>query len=342
MRGQGELQGAGQGVVGGWKTKCSSVEQLMLAGSNFPPKLCFMAIGMLQQQRENPFSDFLEKSLHSGFTCGQVLGFVFVVLSLWLRFSDHTRVVFETDGLYTGAFIFGVVVLILLGLSMLTVAIFGYYGAFSEKKYALEVFSALVGTLALAEGVVGFLVYYKREEIGGIVVQAYDSMYLQQANNNIHGRGNPDIIATFSFIHSKFHCCGPTGFTLIEILKSTCPDPDSFGENFMMPNCPDVIAKVVNRQASRVMLIFFGIGTLMIVALICSAVLTSNIRSSASSPQYMSLTYSTPAHTNIKPPHTELSTFFSPYPDKDPVVFPPLTLANIPGARTKCIQSRQL
>lgn len=66
-----------------------------------------------------------------------------------------------------------------------------------------------------------------------------------------------------------------------------------------------------------------------IIALICSTILSKQLRLSASSPQYIILTQSTAIPPNPAPPQQEF-----PHLDQDPVVFTPLTVANIPVAQT--------
>ncbi|KAK2833830.1 hypothetical protein Q5P01_017719 [Channa striata] len=256
-----------------------------------------------------------------------VLGFAFLGLGLWLRFSASTKGIFEIDVLQSGAFVIGVTVLIVLGLMMLVVVMFGDYGACSEKRCALQVFSALVTILAVAEGVVGFLAYSKRDEVGQSVAEFYNTMYVLYVNNG----GDPAIGITLTFIHNMLHCCGVTGIAVIEMAQSTCPKPDGFFEHIKMPSCPGVITDVFDSKGALVMGVFVGTGALLIVALICSSILSHSIRSSVSSPQYIVLTQSTPVLTN--PQHELLSTTSYPYPDPDPVVFPPLTVANIPVAQ---------
>ncbi|KAF3700529.1 CD9 antigen [Channa argus] len=255
-----------------------------------------------------------------------VLGFAFLGLGLWLRFSNSTRGIFQTDGLNSGAFVMGVTVLIVLGLVMLIVVMFGDYGACSEKRCALQVFCVLVTLLAVAEGVVGFLAYSKRDAVGASIAEFYDTMYLLYVNS-----ADPALAVTLTFINNALHCCGLTGVSIIEIAQGTCPKPDGFFEHIKMPSCHGVITNVFDTKASLVMGIFVGTGALLIIALICSSVLCCTIRSSVSAPQYIVLTHSTPFLTNPQPEFVSNSSYA--YSDQDPVVFPPLTVANIPVAQ---------
>ncbi|XP_042371436.1 CD9 antigen-like, partial [Plectropomus leopardus] len=69
----------------------------------------------------------------------QVVGFVFLGLGLWLRFSDSTRPIFEVEALNSSAFVMIVTILIALGSVMLIVVVFGDYGACNEKRCSLQV-----------------------------------------------------------------------------------------------------------------------------------------------------------------------------------------------------------
>ncbi|KAF3700532.1 hypothetical protein EXN66_Car016219 [Channa argus] len=189
-----------------------------------------------------------------------VVGFAFLFLSVLLRSSISKIGSFETD---YAAFV-GVAVLIVLSLVVQIVVTFGCYGACSENKCALQVFSVLVAVLAITEGLVGFSVY---------------------------------------------------------------------------SNCYEICLQVLSifyTESSVVIGLFLATEALLITALICSIVLSCNIDSSVPSPQYIALTYSTPVLDNIqKSPH-EFSTSSYPHPEKAPVVFPSLTVANIPGIPAKC------
>ncbi|TKS91532.1 CD9 antigen [Collichthys lucidus] len=252
-----------------------------------------------------------------------LLGFVFLGLGLWLRFSESTRGFFELQG--SSAFVMAVIVLIALGSVMLIVVAFGDHGACNEKRCPLQVFSILLGFLAVAEIAVGVLAYANRTVVGQNIAEFYASMYLLYATS-----GDPIVGATLAFIHKTLHCCGATGVKMFEVVQNTCPKPDGF-LGLVMPACPGIIVNVFDSKASMVLGIFLGTGALLIIALICSMTLSRQLRQSASSPQYIILTQP----TNPQPsPHQHVFASTS-YPqlDQEPVVFTPLTVANIPAAQ---------
>ncbi|KAM7372375.1 hypothetical protein PAMP_009548 [Pampus punctatissimus] len=202
-----------------------------------------------------------------------VVGFAFLGLGMWLRFSYNTRGIFEVEQLNSSAFVIGVTVLIALGSIMLIVVSFGDYGACNGKRCALQVFSVLVAILALAEVVVGVLAYSRSDEVGMSISEFYSSMYALYVIN-----GDPAMGVTLTFIHKMLYCCGVTGVPLIELAKKTCPTPNSFMDNLYMPNCPGIIVDVFNSKAPLVMGIFIGTGALLITALVCSSILLKEFK----------------------------------------------------------------
>ncbi|XP_038129703.1 CD9 antigen-like isoform X1 [Cyprinodon tularosa] len=261
-----------------------------------------------------------------------VVGFAFLGLGLWLRFSGSTRGIFEIDQLSSSTFVIGVTVLIVLGSVMLFVVAFGDYGACNEKKCALQVFSVLIFFLAIAEIVVGALAYSNSHEVGRRLGEFYVSLYTIYVNSQ-----DPAIGVTLTFIHNSLHCCGMTGVSLIELVKQTCPKPDGFMEHIVMSNCPLTIVNVFESRAPLVMGIFVGTGALLTVAMICSGVLSSQIRRLSSSPQYIILSTNTPSlaapqlYPQPYPQHVTNS--INSFPDQDPVVFTPLPTINLPLAQ---------
>uniref|UniRef100_A0A672IZ62 Tetraspanin n=1 Tax=Salarias fasciatus TaxID=181472 RepID=A0A672IZ62_SALFA len=226
-----------------------------------------------------------------------LVGFAFLGLGLWLRFSENTRGIFDIESVNSSAFVIGVTVMIALGLVMLVVVTVGDYGVCSEKRCALSVFSVLLTFLAIAEGVVGFLAFTKREEVGFRMGEFYTSLYTLYATS-----GDPALAVTLTFIHKMLDCCGITGVPIIEIAKKTCPKSDNFFKSIVMDSCPKIILTVFDSKASLVMGIFLGTGALLIVALICSVTLSNKIRQAASAPQYIILTQTAPSPTGFHPP----------------------------------------
>ncbi|KAK5914476.1 hypothetical protein CgunFtcFv8_008916 [Champsocephalus gunnari] len=97
-----------------------------------------------------------------------------------------------------------------------------------------------------------------------------------------------------------------------------------------MDACPMAIINVFNRNAPLVMGVFVGTGALLLLALICSSTLSKKLKT-PSSPQYIILTQPPPSQLEYIPTSTSISYSFS---DQEPVVFTPLTVANIPIVMT--------
>ncbi|XP_047213745.1 CD81 antigen-like isoform X1 [Girardinichthys multiradiatus] len=257
-----------------------------------------------------------------------VVGFAFLGLGLWLRCSENTRGIFTIGEPDSSTFVTGVTVMIALGIVMLIVVLFGDYGACNEKRCALQVFSVLVFLLAIAEFAVGGLAWSNRMEAGLHLGKFYVSLYERYVMSQ-----DPAIGVILTFIQNSLHCCGITGVSVIEIGQQTCPKPSGFFEHIKMDSCPITIVTVFDSRAPLVMGIFIGTGALLIVAVICSGVLSSQIHRVSSSPQYIILSPSTPslAAPQPYPPHVTVSN--NSFPDQDPVVFTPLPAVNIPLAQ---------
>ncbi|KAK1878172.1 CD9 antigen [Dissostichus eleginoides] len=228
-----------------------------------------------------------------------LVGFVFLGLGLWLRFSNSTRAIFEFEALNSSAFVIAVTVLIITGSVMLIVVVFGDYGACNEKRCALQIFSVLVTILAVAVVVLGVTANSSKEEIGlrmGEFTLAYMCCIWLTATQFL-----------LSLSHSSKNC-----FTAVERLGDVA--------------CPGVIVDVFNVKAPLVMGVFVGTGALLLLALICSSTLAKKLKT-PSSPQYIILTQPQTSQLEYIPTSTSIS--YS-YPDQEPVVFTPLTVANIP------------
>ncbi|XP_031726718.1 CD9 antigen-like [Anarrhichthys ocellatus] len=261
-----------------------------------------------------------------------LVGFAFLGIGLWLRFSNGTRGIFQIEALNSSVFVMAVTVLIALGSVMLIVVAFGDYGACNGKRCALQVFSVLLTILALAEVAVGVIGYSNKDAVRLNIVEFYTSMYVLYGTSG----GDPVIGATLTFIHSMLHCCGLTGVPLVELVKHTCPEPDGFLEHFKMDSCPEAILSVFESKAELVMGIFVGTGALLVIALICSIILNRKLRLSESPAQYIILTQSTSVLGNPIPQHGFVSTSYpypvvsTAYPNPDPVVSTPYPVVSTP------------
>ncbi|XP_005738038.1 CD81 antigen isoform X2 [Pundamilia nyererei] len=202
-----------------------------------------------------------------------VVGFAFLGLGLWLRFSDNTRAIFHVEEFSSSAFVMGVTVLIALGAVMLFVVMFGDYGACNEKRCALQVFSALLAILATLVVVIGVLANIKSDEVGLRFAELYASLYALYVANQ-----DPGIAITLTFIHNTLHCCGVTGFPIMELVKHTCPEPDGFFEYIKMDSCSGVIAGVFIGKAPMMTGIFVGTGVLLMTAMVCAIVLLNQLK----------------------------------------------------------------
>ncbi|XP_041735500.1 CD9 antigen isoform X1 [Coregonus clupeaformis] len=237
-----------------------------------------------------------------------LVGLAMLGLGLWLRFSSETRGFFNID-LNTQQFVIGVSVLIALGAVILLVAAFGDYGACNENRTALGVFSCLLGILAGVQIGVGVIAYVRSDEVGKQLAEFYTTVYAQYV-----AKGDPGMAVTLSIFHNGLHCCGIIG-ALDFLVKKTCPKT-GFIETFTLPACPTVIVDIFVSKAPLVMGLFLGTATMLILALVCSSLLSKEIQRSHSSP----------------PPYILLSTTVLPPPNPDPVGFTPLPVIPVADA----------
>ncbi|KAL0992995.1 hypothetical protein UPYG_G00101950 [Umbra pygmaea] len=205
-----------------------------------------------------------------------LVGLSMLGLGLWLRLSSETRGIFDID-LRTQAFVIGVFGLIVLGAVLLLVASFGDYGACSENRTALGVFSTLLTILALLLIAGGALAYTRRSEVGEQLANFYITVYGEYVN-----KADPGMAVTLTVIQNTLHCCGLIG-ALDPLVRKTCPET-GFIEKFTFPACPTVILDLFNSKGPLVMGLFFGISAMLIVALVCSSCLSKAIKQSQTSP----------------------------------------------------------
>ncbi|XP_045073798.1 CD9 antigen-like isoform X1 [Coregonus clupeaformis] len=230
-----------------------------------------------------------------------LVGFAMLGLGLWLRFSSETRGFFNID-LNTQQFVIGVSVLIVLGAVILLVAAFGDYGVCNENRTALGVFSCLLAILAVVEIGAGVFAYRRSDEVGEQLAKFYTSVYAQYVDKR-----DPGLAVTLSMFHNALHCCGLIG-ALDPLVQKTCPETGIF-ETFTLPACPTVIINIFESNAPLVTGLFLGTAAMLILALMCSALLSKEIQRSQSSP----------------PPYVLLSsTTVLSSPNQDPVFFTPL------------------
>nr|XP_061829831.1 CD9 antigen-like [Nerophis lumbriciformis] len=202
-----------------------------------------------------------------------LLGFAFLGLGLWLRFSPNTRTIFEISAFNSSYFVFGVTVLIALGTVLLVVVVFGDYGACGEKRCALQVFSVLLFLLAVALTVGGLLLYNNNDTVGKGFVEFYGSMYTLYATTGDAGLG-----VTIMFIQKMLYCCGLTGIPVLESMVQTCPKPNGFLARIAMPTCPGVISDAFHQNLTFLMVFLLLTGAFLITALGCTLVLIKKLR----------------------------------------------------------------
>ncbi|KAK9978982.1 hypothetical protein ABG768_020718 [Culter alburnus] len=212
-----------------------------------------------------------------------LVGFGLVSLGMWLRFGAETRGLFDID-LNTAQFTIGVAVLVVTGALMLLVAVIGDCGACNHSKSALGVFSGLLSFLIIIEIAAGVMAFMWSETLSEELAKFYATIYAQYVNTR-----SPGQAMTLKIFNNAFDCCGIGG--PIEIfVRDTCPE-GNFLKQLTFPSCPSVILDMFKSSAPLVLGGFLGTAGIMVVALVCSVVLSRHVsRSHASPPAYVLLT----------------------------------------------------
>ncbi|XP_067218928.1 CD9 antigen-like [Chanodichthys erythropterus] len=189
---------------------------------------------------------------------------------MWLRFGDKTRGFFDID-LNTAQFTIGVVVLVVTGALMLLVAVIGDCGACNHSKSALGVFSGLLSFLIIIEIAAGVMAFMWSETLSEELANFYATIYAQYVYTR-----SPGQAMTLKLLHNTFDCCGIGG--LIEVLvRDTCPE-GNFLKQLSFPSCPSVILDMFKSSAPLLLGGFLGTAGIMVVALVCSVVLSQGRR----------------------------------------------------------------
>ncbi|XP_036408843.1 CD9 antigen-like isoform X1 [Megalops cyprinoides] len=209
-----------------------------------------------------------------------LLGSALLALGLFLRFSSQTRGLFDIN-LNTQAFVIGVIVLMVVGAFLLLTAIFGDYGACSENRSALAVFSGLLGVLAGVVICAGVMAFTNSDEVAESLSDFYGSVYLQYVNKG----GDPTMEVTLKIFHNCFQCCG-VGGVIEPFVRSTCTESGILDFLKSKP-CPAVIVSTFRSKAPLVLGIFLGTAALMLLAIVCSVILRRAISRSLSGPPYL-------------------------------------------------------
>ncbi|XP_043090834.1 CD9 antigen isoform X2 [Puntigrus tetrazona] len=201
-----------------------------------------------------------------------LVGFGLVALGMWLRFGAETRGFFDID-LNTAQFNIGVTVLVVTGVLMLLVAIIGDCGACNNSKSALAVFSGLLSFLIIIEIAAGVMAFMWHDQVSDELVKFYTTIYAQYLNTR-----SPGQAVTLKLFHNAFDCCG-IGGTIEMFVRDTCPDGNLL-KQLTYSSCPGMIHNAFNSNAPLVLGGFLGMAGIMLLALICSSVLCSSLKTS--------------------------------------------------------------
>ncbi|KAF0032393.1 hypothetical protein F2P81_014683 [Scophthalmus maximus] len=215
-----------------------------------------------------------------------VVGFAFLILGMWLRFSNETRGLFEIPSLNSSAFVTGVTILIALGSVMLIVVVFGDYGVCNEKRCALQViYDDKESKLSLRR--VGKLPQHTGDEIDALQGTKTDCGVQNDIANNFSVL--LALLATAEIVcgvlaYSRRYEVGlnfAQFYTSMYLLYAKNGGDPAIGVSLTFihyMNCPEVIVTIFDSKASLVMGIFIGTAALLITTLVCAITLLKQIK----------------------------------------------------------------
>ncbi|XP_016112982.1 CD9 antigen-like isoform X2 [Sinocyclocheilus grahami] len=206
-----------------------------------------------------------------------MVGFGLVCLGTWFRVITTFIGLYQMNEQKTTPFTFGVTALVISGILIMMVAVLGNHGACSHKKSALNVFSGLLSFLIIINIAVGVTAFMWRGEMSDRLGNFYTKIYTQYP----HTRRNNETMVLKLF-HKTLDCCG-IGEPIEQFVLDTCPE-GNIPKQIPFNRCPRVIQDMFNSNAPLVLCGFLGMAGIMMVALVCSVVLSRHISQSPASP----------------------------------------------------------
>uniref|UniRef100_A0A8C2D1S6 Tetraspanin n=1 Tax=Cyprinus carpio TaxID=7962 RepID=A0A8C2D1S6_CYPCA len=186
-----------------------------------------------------------------------MVGFGLVCLGTWVRITA-TFTGFYQISLKTSPFSIGVTVLVITGILITLAGVLGNLGACSFKIS----FSGLLSFLIIINIAVGVTAFVKSGQTSDELSELYRKIYTS------HTRSSNETMI-LRLLHKTFDCCG------IDV-HDTCPEGNSQKQSTFL-SCPSVIQDVFNSNAPLVLVGFLGIAGLMMLALVCSVILSRYI-----------------------------------------------------------------
>uniref|UniRef100_A0A9J8CEK8 Tetraspanin n=1 Tax=Cyprinus carpio carpio TaxID=630221 RepID=A0A9J8CEK8_CYPCA len=191
-----------------------------------------------------------------------MVGFGLVCLGTWVRIIASVTGFYQIS-LKTSPFSIGVTVLVITGILITLAGVLGNLGACSFKISALNVFSGLLSFLIIINIAVGVTAFVKSGQTSDELSELYRKIYTS------HTRSSNETMI-LRLLHKTFDCSG------IGEQRDTCPE-GNFQKQSTFLSCPSVIQDVFNSNAPLVLVGFLGIAGLMMLALVCSVILSRYI-----------------------------------------------------------------
>lgn len=193
-----------------------------------------------------------------------MVGFGLVCLGTWVRIIASVTGFYQIS-LKTSPFSIGVTVLVITGFLITLAGVLGNLGACSFKISALNAFSGLLSFLIIINIAVGVTAFVKSGQTSDELSELYRKICTSQTRSS-----NETMI--LRLLHKTFDCCGIGE----SIVYESCPEGNSQKQSTFL-SCPSVIQDVFNSNAPLVLVGFLGIAGLMMLALVCSVILSRYI-----------------------------------------------------------------
>ncbi|XP_033911441.1 CD63 antigen-like [Acipenser ruthenus] len=96
------------------------------------------------------------------------------------------------------------VVIIVVGVVITAISFLGCFGAWTDNRYLLGLFTAVLIIILIIEMAAGIVLYVFRSKVEGKIKNQAKKVIIEY---------NPNLVAIIDDIQDKFHCCGAENYT---------------------------------------------------------------------------------------------------------------------------------
>ncbi|XP_061435122.1 CD9 antigen-like [Lethenteron reissneri] len=195
-----------------------------------------------------------------------LVGCALLSISLWLRFDQNTKDIFDNPNAPTTYYV-GIYVLIVVGALMMVVGFLGCCGAIQESQCMLGTFFTLIVILFAAEITAAIWAFMFHDEVETQMIEYYNGLYNDKGNSTRSATNT-----TLSIIHSTLDCCGQPKLNYTSQLSTySCPPEYT-------KNCVDEIRSFLGTKVYIVAGLALGVAVIMIFGMIFSMAVCCAIR----------------------------------------------------------------